>query len=574
MSVSPAAAYPGLLLGDRYELGTPLASGGMAQVWRGRDITLDRIVAIKVLHPHLAGDDAFVTRFRREAVAAARLSHRSIVGVYDTVSDRGFEAIVMELIDGETLRDQLNRLTVMPPTEVVRIGIQVAGALDDAHRAGIVHRDIKPANIMMCIDGRVLVTDFGIAKANKDDDLTHTGTLLGTAKYLAPEQVAGEPIDPRADLYALGIVLFEAATGSVPFNAGTDAATALARLQHDAPRARHRRPDVPVQLDAVIAKATARNPDHRYDRATSMRDALSQVDVSVVRLDTSDLPPPATTGIGAPTLNNPVVPDDATSNTAPGTTPPAATTPAPPAGPPTGPPPPAPASPGPGSGPAVSPSGTQVLPAGGLPPSVGPPSGSVPTVPPSAKPKGRGRLLRRIVVATLAIVALIAAVNTLGGTGSGEPAVMIQATPFDPEGTPPYRERHDLAPNAIDGDPDSAWQTESYTRAQFGGGLKSGVGLILELEQRAAINEVTLATDSSGWSVEIYLSDEGDFGDNGDDFEPDDFEFVGELSGDNTVSQSGLDGTGRFVLLWITETGKPNNGDERHRFVLNEVTVR
>ena len=265
---------PGTRLGDRYQLQRPLASGGMAQVWVATDTVLDRTVAVKILHPHLATDAAFVVRFRREAVASARLSHPSIVAVFDTVSGNGVEAMVMELIEGRTLRALLDDVGALPIDEALHVGISIASALDEAHRAGIVHRDIKPANIMVATDNRVLVTDFGIAKAGTDADLTVTGTLLGTAKYLSPEQVTGEPIDPRSDLYSLGVLLFEALTGNVPFRADTDAATALARLHQDPPALRTLRPNVPAELDAIVAKLMARRPDDRFTRASAVQEAL------------------------------------------------------------------------------------------------------------------------------------------------------------------------------------------------------------------------------------------------------------------------------------------------------------
>ncbi len=246
----------------------------MAEVWEAHDPVLDRRVAVKILQRHLAADPAFRQRFRAEAIAAARLVHPAIVGIYDTCSDDAAEAIVMELVRGETLRTVMDRRGPLPPDEVVRIGVEVAGALDAAHRAGIVHRDIKPANILMGDDGRVLVADFGIAKAQDRADMTHTGTMLGTVKYLAPEQVEGTAIDGRADLYALGIVLYEALTGRVPFLGETDAATALARL-HRAPVPPHQlRAGIPRGLEAVILRAMARPRDQRFPTAADLRAAL------------------------------------------------------------------------------------------------------------------------------------------------------------------------------------------------------------------------------------------------------------------------------------------------------------
>ncbi|MCP4227740.1 MAG: serine/threonine protein kinase, partial [Actinomycetia bacterium] len=273
-----AAASPGVRLGDRYELAAPIAAGGMAQVWSANDLVLNREVAVKILHPHLATDEAFVARFRREAVAAARLTHRSIVAVFDTISEPPLEAIVMELIDGRTLRMVLDDVGALPARDVIQLGVQISAALEVAHQAGIVHRDIKPANIMVSNDRRIMVTDFGIAKAGTDADLTTTGTLLGTAKYLSPEQVTGAPIDPRSDLYSLGVVLFEALTGTVPFKANTDAATALARLHQDPPLARQMRPNVPLPWEAILARLMARELRDRVPRAGDVGQALLSVD--------------------------------------------------------------------------------------------------------------------------------------------------------------------------------------------------------------------------------------------------------------------------------------------------------
>ena len=209
--------HAGPLLAGRYRLDRLIASGGMAQVWEATDEVLSRRVAVKLLHPHLAADATFVARFRREAVAAARLAHPSIVAIYDTHSDAEVEAIVMELVRGHTLRQELDSRPgrVLEPGEASAIVAQVAEALDVAHKAGVVHRDVKPGNVLLSEDGRVMVTDFGIAKAlqESEGDLTVTGTTLGTVKYLAPEQVEGGPVDARTDVYALGVILYELVCG-------------------------------------------------------------------------------------------------------------------------------------------------------------------------------------------------------------------------------------------------------------------------------------------------------------------------------------------------------------------------
>ena len=191
-ATSAGIAEDGRLLGGRYRLDELVASGGMAQVWRGTDEVLRRQVAVKLLHPHLAADGSFVTRFRQEAVAAARLAHPGIVAIYDTCSEAGTEAIVMELVPGRTLRERLDDPAPIDPWQAAGLAAQVAEALDAAHRAGLVHRDIKPANVLLAGDGRVKVADFGIAKAAEGADLTQPGLMVGTAKYVAPEQVEGK----------------------------------------------------------------------------------------------------------------------------------------------------------------------------------------------------------------------------------------------------------------------------------------------------------------------------------------------------------------------------------------------
>ncbi len=246
----------------------------MAQVWEATDQVLTRRVAVKILHPHLAQDDSFVRRFRGEAIAAARLAHPSIVSVYDTLAEDGVNAIVMELVTGTTMRADLDQHGPLQLSAVLAIGTQVADALGAAHASGLVHRDVKPANILLSADGRVLVADFGIAKAAEGADLTNDGSMVGTAKYLAPEQVEGGPVDGRTDLYALGVVLYEALTGTPPFVADTDTGTALARLHRDPTPLRQLRPQIPAAVELVVTRALARQPDDRFPNAAAMRRAL------------------------------------------------------------------------------------------------------------------------------------------------------------------------------------------------------------------------------------------------------------------------------------------------------------
>ena len=260
----------------------------MAAVWEAEDKVLTRRVAIKVLHPHLAGDDGFRTRFRREAVAAARLAHPHIVTTYDTGRDAEVAYIVMELVEGTTLARLLKSSGPLPVAKAIDVAVQVADALACAHAHGVVHRDVKPANILLRQDGHVKVADFGIAKAGAGNDLTRTGVVMGTAKYLSPEQVSGCPAEASSDIYALGIVLYEMLCGAPPFVGDTELSTAVARLTAAPGSLRERREDVPRSLEAVVLRSLARDPVARFQSAEEMRASLMAVDS-----DNDEATPPA-----------------------------------------------------------------------------------------------------------------------------------------------------------------------------------------------------------------------------------------------------------------------------------------
>lgn len=265
---------PGTRIANRYRLVNELGRGGMAQVFEAVDETLDRRVAVKVLHPHLAADDTFVTRFRQEAIAAARLTHPGIVGVYDTCSDGTHEAIVMELLDARTLREVLDERGTLDTESVRRIGLRLLDALEAAHNSGLVHRDIKPSNILLCTDGRVKIADFGIAKAEDHTEITREGSLVGTASYLSPEQLEGASVDRRSDLYSLGLVLYECLVGRIPFEGDSGAAVALARLHVDPVDPRGYRADVPPSLATTVMRALRRDPAERFGDAAEFKAAL------------------------------------------------------------------------------------------------------------------------------------------------------------------------------------------------------------------------------------------------------------------------------------------------------------
>ena len=264
------------LIGGRYQLEHRIARGGMAEVWLASDTFLHRQVAVKLLKPHLANDANVAERFRREAVACAGITHPNIVAVYDCIEHGGRQAVIMQYVQGKSLRDVLDKQKKLKPQLTIHIGLSVAAALEEAHRQNFVHRDVKPGNILLTKDARCLLADFGIAKAlvSSGDDLTNDNIMMGTAKYLSPEQVRGKPLDGRADLYGLGLVLYECLAGRVPFVGETDADTALARLQREPTDLARLRPSLSPNLVKVIHKLLARNPDHRYATAAETIVAL------------------------------------------------------------------------------------------------------------------------------------------------------------------------------------------------------------------------------------------------------------------------------------------------------------
>ncbi len=486
-----AVTGPGTLVGERYRLESRLATGGMATVWRAVDEVLTRPVAVKILHDKLAADPDFVARFRREAVAAARLAHPSIVAIYDTCSDP--EAIVMELVEGRTLRAEIDARGFLPPTEAVEVASGIARALDVAHQAGLVHRDVKPANVLLSADGRLKVADFGIAKAARtgdephDDpdlpDLTTVGHMVGTAKYLSPEQVSGGDVDARTDVYALGAVLYEMVCGRPPFSGENDLATATARLHGPPPRPRSVLRTVPEHLDAIVMKAMATDPEDRYESASALWSALQAT--------------PATA-------------DD-------------------------------------GTGPVATVDATTIEDA------------------PSFARAERSWLVPALLVSVVAIALglawlliggdsarrdlgdLVDRVRPGGGATPTEP-VAISVASFDPLGD--RSESDDEVPFATDGDPATQWTTERYNTRDFGG-LKEGLGLLVDVGESRELGELALQTPDADWSAAVYVTDVA----------PEEFADLGEPA---AVLDAGTAGTtsidlsdhrGSFVLFWLTDLG-------------------
>jgi eukaryotic-like serine/threonine-protein kinase len=266
----------------RYQVTARIASGGMGEVYRARDGVLARDVAIKVLHPNLAGDAGFIDRFRREARSAALLSHPNIVAVHDWGSTNGTYFMVMEFVRGRNLRDLLTAYRRLEPAQAADVLVQMLAALEHAHRRGIVHRDIKPENVLVTADGHVKVADFGLARAFAESRITQApGTVTGTVQYLAPEQIQGEPADPRTDLYALGVVAYELLTGQVPFTGETSLAIAYKHLSDRVPAPSKTEPSVPPELDRLVLRATEKDREHRPSSAAELRRELVHVSASL-----------------------------------------------------------------------------------------------------------------------------------------------------------------------------------------------------------------------------------------------------------------------------------------------------
>jgi eukaryotic-like serine/threonine-protein kinase len=478
----------GTTLSGRYRLESKLGSGGMSTVYLARDETLERWVAVKIMHREISDDAAQLERFRREARAVARLSHPNLVAVIDAGEDGGHPYIVFEYVEGETLKQRIERLGPLPADEAAAYAIEIGRGLAAAHAQNLVHRDVKPQNVLIDPEGRAKVTDFGIARSLEADGLTVTGRVLGTTDYVSPEQAMGHGVDARTDIYSLGVVLYEMLIGSPPFAAETLVGVAMKHVNEQMPNVQIRRPEVSSALAAVVERSTAKDPRQRYpDMESMLADLESALEVEIARAG--------------------------------------------------------------GSG-----------------------TGEATAVLRSVPKRQRGVLSpRRVSIAGILIVlaagAAALAIAALSGeegpsresspTG-GEPLAIENAADFDPFGT--SGEHPDEVKLAIDGDPGTAWTTETYELADL---AKPGVGIYLDADEPVEAAEMRVRTSDGGWDAEVYGSASSP---------PDDLEGwgapIGSASGasDDETIPLDSDQAERYFLLWFTslpDSGKVEVTDVR-----------
>jgi serine/threonine protein kinase len=265
----------GTTLSGRYKLEAKLGSGGMSTVYLARDTTLDRPVAVKVMHREMSEQADQLQRFRQEARAVAKLSHPNVVAVIDAGEDGGHPYIVFEYVEGETLKQRINRIGALDAQEALAYAIEIARGLTVAHARNMVHRDIKPQNVLIDSEGRAKLTDFGISRQLEQDGMTATGRVLGTTDYVAPEQAMGHPVDQRSDVYSLGVVLYEMLTGQVPFTADSQVGVAMKHVNEELPDVQQGRPELSAAAAHVVERSTAKDPEDRYQSVGELIDDLS-----------------------------------------------------------------------------------------------------------------------------------------------------------------------------------------------------------------------------------------------------------------------------------------------------------
>ncbi len=278
----------GTVLSGRYRLESKLGSGGMSTVYLARDETLERLVAVKLLHREISDQPDQLERFRREARSVAQVSHPNVVAVIDAGEDSGYPYIVFEYVSGETLKQRIDRMGRLPLDEAAAYAIEIGRGLSAAHARKLVHRDVKPQNVLIDPEGRAKVTDFGIARSLESDGLTKTGRVLGTTDYVSPEQAMGQDVDSRSDIYSLGVLLYEMLTGKPPFEADSLVGVAMKHVNEPMPDLQERRPDASSALAAVIERSTLKDPKKRYpDMGAMLAELEGALEVEIARSGSS-----------------------------------------------------------------------------------------------------------------------------------------------------------------------------------------------------------------------------------------------------------------------------------------------
>src|SRR5919202_1114099 len=418
----------GTLIGGRFRLEELVGSGGMSSVYRAYDPTLERHVAIKLMHRDISNDADQLERFRREARAVAQLNHPHVVTVIDAGEDDGAPYIVFEYVEGETLKERIRRLGRLPVSEAVAYAIEIGRALECAHANKLVHRDVKPQNVLIDPDGRAKVTDFGIARSLEAQGLTATGRVLGTTDYVSPEQALGHEVTGQSDIYSLGIILYEMLTGEVPYQADTQVAVAMQHVRDPLPDVQRRRPEISASLARVVERATAKQTQNRYQDVGEIVHDLEEV-LAIEAARTGQATGEATTVL-----------QSLSSDTAD-------------------------------------------------------------FVPARLRRPKRALAVTLLVLAVLAATGVFLATRTEKGTGGAvvkKPRGLSEvrlardaASDYDPEGD--NRESPEAARNAIDGNPGTNWDTETY-QGGFAGSHKSGVGLYVDAGKVVQARALTLVT--------------------------------------------------------------------------------
>jgi eukaryotic-like serine/threonine-protein kinase len=497
----------GTVLSGRYKLEAKLGSGGMSTVYLARDTTLDRQVAVKVLHREMSEQADQLERFRQEARAVAKLSHPNVVAVIDAGEDGGHPYIVFEYVEGETLKQRINRVGALDAQEALAYAIEIARGLTVAHNRKMVHRDIKPQNVLIDAEGRAKLTDFGISRQLEKDGLTATGRVLGTTDYVAPEQAMGRGADQRSDIYSLGVVLFEMLTGHVPFQADSQVGVAMKHVNEELPDVQADRPELSAATALVVERATAKDPTKRYADIGEMIDDLSTaLEVEAARAG-------STTGEATTVLE------------------------------------------------AVPPAKRKL----------------------SSRARwswGLAALVLLIAAAVVVVILVDSSGNTpvVGKNENKEPktptgaAVTLEsATAYDPEGD--GHENDELARNAIDGNPETAWSTEHYDSETFEGtktGPDPGVGLYVTTKADVTPEKMVISSPTPGWDAQIFAASSGP---------PEEIEEWGEQIGEVSNAakeeevQLHLGKASKYFLIWFTQASPASDQEGRYQVEISDIQL-